>query len=226
MYSIRPNLIIGFHGCDEETCQSLLNHPNELIYSEKPYDWLGHGLYFWKNNQERALLWAQDKNKRGEIKTPSVIGAVLHLGYCLDLLDSNYINMLKEYYRVMEAEYRILNKEIPQNKDLIKDRHKDKIIRELDCTLIEFMHQAILEQILDEKKVQGFSDVKIFDSTRGVFTEGGPAFPGEGIQEKNHIQICVRNSNVIKGFFLLRKEIDYTPESILRDQTKRYKSNK
>jgi hypothetical protein len=223
MYSIKPNLVIGFHGCDHDTCQSLLNNPNELIYSEKPYDWLGHGLYFWENNYDRALQWAKDKAKRGEIQSPSVIGAVIHLGYCLDLLDSNYIKILQQYYKIMEAEYQILNKEIPQNKDFRNDKYKDKIIRELDCTLIEYMHQAILEQIIDEKNTQGFSELKIFDSARGVFTEGGPAFPGAGIQEKNHIQICIRNSNAIKGFFLPRKEKDFTPESIVKDKKIRLK---
>ena len=126
----------------------------------------------------------------------------------------------------MQAEYEILSNEIPQNKDLSHDKHKDKIMLEFYCTLIEYMHQAILEQILDDKKTQGFSDLKLFDSARGVFTEGGPAFPGAGIQKKNHIQICIRNSNVIKGFFLPRKEKDFTPESILREQKNRLKSAK
>lgn len=96
-------------------------------------------------------------------------------------------------------------------------------MRELDCTLIEYMHQAILEQISEDIISHGFSELKIFDSARGVFTEGGPAFPGAGIQEKNHIQICIRNSNCIKGFFLPRKEKDFTPDSILADQKKRIK---
>jgi hypothetical protein len=61
MYIIRPNLIIGFHGCDAETCQYLLNIHDKIILSEKPYDWLGHGMYFWENNYERALLWAKNK---------------------------------------------------------------------------------------------------------------------------------------------------------------------
>jgi hypothetical protein len=223
MYSIRPNLVIGFHGCDAATCNSLLNNPNEIIYSEKPYDWLGHGMYFWENNYDRAFQWAKDKKTKGEIKTPAVIGAVLYLGYSLDLLDSLFIKMLQEYYKAMEAEYLILNKEIPQNKDIKQDKPKDKIIRELDCTLIEYMHQAILEQILEDKRKEGFSELNIFDSTRGVFTEGGPAFPGAGIQEKNHIQICIRNSNCIKGFFLPRKEKDFTAESLLLEQKKRLK---
>jgi hypothetical protein len=72
------------------------------------------------------------------------------------------------------------------------------------------MHQLILEECIEDKKKHGFSNKKLFDSVRGVFTEGGPAFPGSGIQEKNHIQICIRNSNSIKGFFLPRKEVDFT----------------
>jgi hypothetical protein len=69
------------------------------------------------------------------------------------------------------------------------------------------MHEKISEQIKNDVNSKGFSEYKIFDSSRGVFTEGGPAFPGAGIQSKNHIQICIRNPNCIKGFFLPRKEI-------------------
>ena len=123
----------------------------------------------------------------------------------------------------MEAEYKILNKEIPKNRDIRNDKFTDKIILELDCTLIEYMHQAILEQIAKEIEYQGFSELKIFDSARGVFTEGGPAFPGAGIQERNHIQICIRNSNCIKGFFLPRKEKDFSSASLMKDQKNRIK---
>ena len=79
------------------------------------------------------------------------------------------------------AENLILNKELPQNKDLSHDKYKDKIFRQLDCTLIEYMHQEILDQITEEKKTTGYSELKLFDSARGVFTEGGPAYSGAGI---------------------------------------------
>jgi len=71
------------------------------------------------------------------------------------------------------------------------------------------MHEEILDQFRDDMRTQGFTNYKIFDSTRGVFTEGGPAFDGAGIYAKSHIQICIRNLNCIKGFFLPRKEIDF-----------------
>jgi len=69
------------------------------------------------------------------------------------------------------------------------------------------MHGQIEDQIREDKVKYGFSSLRPFDTTRGVFTEGGPVFPGAGILEKNHIQICVRNLNSIEGLFLPRKEI-------------------
>lgn len=207
MYSSKSNLIIGFHGCDESVANNLLNNPNTIKISNKPYDWLGHGIYFWENNYQRALEWAKDKQKQGKIKKASVIGAVLTLDYCLDLVDSEFINTLSAYYKAMEDDFELNNKELPKNSDVTKDEHKDMLIRELDCAVIEYMHQKIDEQYASDIKTKGFSDFKIFDSSRGVFTEGGPAFPGAGIQKKSHIQICIRNMKCIKGIFVPRKEL-------------------
>ncbi|MDD4992583.1 MAG: hypothetical protein PHR83_10150 [Paludibacter sp.] len=207
MYTNRSNLIIGFHGCDKEVRDTLLNSPNDIQISEKPYDWLGHGIYFWENNDARALKWAKDKEKRGEIKEASVIGAVLSLGNCFDLLDSRFTHMIGQYYNLMEANYEALGKEMPKNRDAKADVYYDKILRELDCSVIEFMHETIEQQIKDDIADNGYSTFKRFDSLRGVFTEGGPAFAGAGIQLKSHIQICIRNTNCIKGFFLPRNEV-------------------
>lgn len=201
MYSSRSNLIIGFHGCDEEVAHKLLNNPNKIKISEKPFDWLGHGFYIWENNYDRALRWAKDKEKKGKIKKAAVIGVVCSLDYCLDLIDSEFINVLSDYYWLMERDLKELGKELPQNKDVKEDAHKDLLIRELDCAVIQYLHQKIKE----ENEQNSNSKIKDFDTVRGVFTEGGPAFPGAGIQKKSHIQICIRNMDCIKGFFLPRK---------------------
>jgi hypothetical protein len=155
------------------------------------------------------LQWANDKKRRGSIQHPAVVGAILHLGYCCDFLDSKHIQILADYFYVMAEKYRAMNKILPRNKDLPGDKHYDRIFRELDCEVIEFMHNRIFKKIKADLKEKGFSEYQIFDSTRGVFTEGGPAFDGAGIYAKSHIQICVRNLNCIKGFFLPRKEIDF-----------------
>lgn len=70
MYDVKPNLIIGFHGCDAAVRDTLLQNPNDYKISQKSFDWLGHGLYFWENNYDRALQWAHDKKRCGDIKNP------------------------------------------------------------------------------------------------------------------------------------------------------------
>lgn len=200
MYSTRSNILIGFHGCDESARNELLTKPKTIKVSEKPFDWLGHGFYIWENNHDRALEWARDKQKRGKINKASVIGVVFTLDYCLDLVDSEFIKMLSTYYELMKKDFHAIGKALPKNKDVKKDEHNDLLIRELDCAVIQYLHQKIKEERIANKN----TSIQEFDSARGVFTEGGPAFPGAGIQKKSHIQICIRNMDCIKGFFLPR----------------------
>ena len=117
--------------------------------------------------------------------------------------------MLTAAHKMVEEKYKNVGIELPKNRDLPHDRHKDMILRELDCLAIEFMHEEILLDVQSEIKQKGYSDKDIFDSTRGAFLEGGPVYEGAGIYEKTHIQICIRNLNCIKRFFLPRKETDF-----------------
>ena len=73
----------------------------------------------------------------------------------------------------------------------------DLLLRERDCAVIEFEHT-----------INETARVKSFDSVRGAFIEGKKLYPNSGIYEKNHIQICVRNPNCIKGYFLPRTKDD------------------
>lgn len=209
MYNRRPNLMIGFHGSDESVRNGLVTKPDIVKKSQEAFDWLGNGFYIWENNYERAYKWALDKQTRGTLATPSVVGVIYQLDYCLDFTDSQFIDILSTYYELMKDDLHIANKELPINKDLPKDKYHDLILRELDCAVIEYLHQKIDEQIQFEIINKGFSQLKHFDTIRGIFTEGGPAFEGAGIQTKNHIQICIRNLNCIKGFFIPRKLIKF-----------------
>lgn len=209
IYSTRPNLRIGFHGCDKKIRDSLVREPDKIKKSQEKYDWLGNGFYIWENNYERALQWATDKKDRGRLETPSVVGVVYTLDYCLDLTDSEFIRILAVYYELLRNDLYKSGKELPKNRDLPEDMYHNVILRELDCAVIEYLHQKIKEQIQTDKETRDFSLLKPFDSVRGIFTEGGPAFEGAGIQKKNHIQVCIRNTNCIKGLFIPRKEITF-----------------
>jgi hypothetical protein len=111
----------------------------------------------------------------------------------------------------MAKEYKSKDKELPRNRNLPSDSHRDKLLRDLDCAVIEFMHKQMVIDGRNEFQRRGFSKIKMFDSTRGIFTEGGPAFEGSEIMAKTHSQICIRNLNCIKGFFLPRREMNYIP---------------
>lgn len=209
MYSRRPNLFIGFHGCDESIRQALISHPDKIKKSSEVYDWLGHGFYVWENNYTRALQWAEDKRKRNNLIKPAVLGVLYQLDYCLDFTDTESISLLANYYDLFKSDIEATGRELPRNKDSSKDKNRDQVLRELDCAVIEYMHEKILETIKENKKQHSYSPLKSFDTVRGVFTEGGPIYEGAGIQAKNHIQICIRNLNCIKGFFMPRKEIEF-----------------
>lgn len=56
MYGRLPNLVIGFHGCDESTFEKVLNQKQMLHSSTNSYDWLGNGMYFWEQNQNSKVL--------------------------------------------------------------------------------------------------------------------------------------------------------------------------
>ena len=193
LYANRPNLTIGFHGCDQSVVDKVIAGKENLLASTNDYDWLGSGIYFWENNEERALEWAEILSKRpsSSIKTPAVIGAVIDLGYCFDLTDTAYLRELKKSYELAVEYCRISGEKLPENKPI--GGSEDLLLRKLDCYVIEMMHRV-------NREVNN----RAYDSVRGVFWEGRPLYPNAGFAEKNHIQICVCNPNCIKGYFLPR----------------------
>lgn len=166
-----------------------------LRESDHDYDWLGHGIYFWENNVERAEQWAEEnsKTKSSSIKTPGVLGAYLDLGNCLDLTDSGSLQLLKIPYDTLKKSIALAGMDMPVNKDPLKVKSKDRILRKLDCAVITTLHELTKN-----------AGLPAFDSVRGVFWEGDELYPGAGFREKNHIQIAIINPNCIKGFFLPR----------------------
>lgn len=198
MYSVLPSFIIGFHGCDELVAEKVLSNQEKLRKSTNRYDWLGNGIYFWENNPHRALEYAisiQNNPSRckEEIKTPAVLGAIINLGHCLNLLDSKYIKHIKAVYEMLYTASRKANQKLPKNKN-VKDS-KDLLLRPLDCMVIEQANKT------QDKLIKDGTEAYAFDTVRAVFVEGEDLYEDAGFCEKNHIQVCVRNPNCIKGYF-------------------------
>lgn len=76
---------------------------------------------------------------------------------------------------------------LPQNKGNVINL----LQRELDCAVIEWTHEWMRQ-----------ANKREFDSVRGVFWEDNCLYPNAGFREKDHIQICIRNIDCIKGYFL------------------------
>ena len=193
MYSKRSNLTIGFHGCDREVAKLIVSGDKKMLPSSNNYDWLGHGFYFWENNLTRAYQFANEQMERFEktlikskVEFPAVIGSVIDLGNCLDLLDADNLQIVKRSYEILKSLVDSENPELPVNRQI----SGDLMIRHLDCAVIQNIHAL--------NKAQGLQP---YDSVRGVFFEGADLYLNAGFKEKNHIQICICNPNCIKGFF-------------------------
>lgn len=205
MYSTLPHFVLGFHGCDKTVADEIISHSGKhLERSTNEYDWLGHGIYFWENNPARALEYATflkghpERISKGKkpIKTPAVVGAIIDLGYCLNLLEAHSIGVVKQSYEILHDLNISSKSEMPRN--LGAKGSKELLLRNLDCAVIEAVH------IFNKK-----AERPDYETVRGMFIEGEPIYESAGIYDKSHIQICVRNPNCIKGYFHPRQLGDF-----------------
>ena len=72
--------------------------------------------------------------------------------------------------------------------------------RALDCAVIQFIHQTRLQ-----------TGELPLDTIRSAFVEGTEVYPGASFTSRHHIQICVINPEMIKGYFLPRPIKQFNP---------------
>ena len=107
MYASYPSFILGFHGCDHNIAEKVFSGKERLKSSANKYDWLGNRVYFWEQNPLRALEYAQHlkenpRKSKQQIENPAIVGAVIDLGYCFNLLDSDNLYLLGEGYSILQ----------------------------------------------------------------------------------------------------------------------------
>lgn len=175
-------IVVGYHGCERKLADGLLTGKiaiAEWNKSQNAYDWLGEGVYFWEHSPTRALRWATERFR----KRAAVVGAVIQLGRCFDLLDEKIGQLLATGYAELSASYAAAGRPLPAN------RGKDKELRELDSAVINYCVFC-----------GGLRHIP-FDTVRGAFLEGPPIYPGTTISTETHIQIAVRSLDCILGVF-------------------------
>ncbi|CAN5917611.1 hypothetical protein BH11MYX2_BH11MYX2_04480 [soil metagenome] len=177
--------VIAYHGCDAETAERLLRG-EPFKKSQNDYDWLGEGIYFWEYGADRALQFARDQQQRGKVTTPAIVGALLQLGNCFDLMDSRFTDELPGAFSMLQKLHGTQGTLVPEN----AGSTPDQLLRRRDC--------AVLNVYLDwlEREQDDY-----YDSVRCGFVEGAPAFEGSGIRHRSHVQIAVRNPACVLGVF-------------------------
>jgi hypothetical protein len=135
---------------------------------------------------------SRPSRRQGKIRTPAVIGAIIDLGNCLDLLDSQYFEVVHGAHQVLQQTAELSGLPMPKNQPFGKSPDPLLTLRNLDCKVINAIH--------DQRRVQ---NLRPFDTVRAGFFEGEPLYDGASFYDRNHIQICVRNTQCIKGYFRL-----------------------
>jgi len=79
---------------------------------------------------------------------------------------------------------------MPLNRDAPGSRRGDKVLRFRDCAVIDYT----LNDLEETEHIE-------YQTVRGVFLEGKPAFPGSKIAFKSHIQIAVKDPACIVELF-------------------------
>jgi hypothetical protein len=177
--------VVGYHGCDVRFARRLLSGTSRFKQSQNRYDWLGRGVYFWEYGADRAYEFAEFQIEHGRVQKPAVVGALLQLGRCFDLLDTRFTADLREAYEPFKRAMRSAGRPVPQNIGPTPDRK----LRFRDCAVLNWY----LEQLEDAGT--------FYDTVRCAFREGPPVFARSGIHYETHIQIAVRNEACILGVF-------------------------
>jgi hypothetical protein len=180
--------VVGFHGTRRHTADRLISG-EPFGPSANDDDWLGHGIYFWEYAPQQAWWWA--RKKYGE--EAAVVGALIRLGRCIDLLDPNNAALLRDTDAELRSALEAAGERMPENANVHKYR---------DCAAFNYLYAKLEEEGL------------AVESCRAVFV---PATSGSlprlwvrsGVFEGAHIQICVRQARNILAAWSVRKDGRY-----------------
>ena len=184
MSRLLTTFALGYHGCENEVADRIIAHNEEFTLSTNQNDWLGDGVYFWEANPYKALDWAKEK----KFERPAVVGAIIDLGNCLDLLNQNDQDEVSRSFDDLKKSFEALGESNPLPENNIKTGN-----HVLDCMVINNLHQDNI-----------FQQIPPYDTVRGMFQEvsARALYHTSAIFRGSHIQISVRNAKAsIKGDF-------------------------
>lgn len=174
--------VVGFHGTTKATADRIVNG-GEFRPSQNDYDWLGHGIYFWEYAPRQAWQWAKQRySARTQV---AVLGSMIRLGNCFDLLDPGNADALLEARRYLE---KTLDR-LPRNHNARKY---------LDCAVFEAFYE-----------IQEVHEQEVIDSSRAVYVPTDHRkrlWESSWLYRETHVQLCIRNPKCVLGTWLVQPE--------------------
>src|SRR6187401_3362552 len=110
-YSDYHRTVVGYHGTKRSIALQIIQGNRGFEPSENDDDWLGHGIYFWEFAPQQAWWWAE--RRYGD--EAAVVGSLVRLGRCLDLLDPSNAALLRAAHADLDATLRAAGQELPEN---------------------------------------------------------------------------------------------------------------
>ncbi len=191
--------VVGYHGTGLTAALRIVNRVENFRWSERDYDWLGRGIYFWEYAPKQALAWArlrQRQYQKKKTKTPederrateplAVVACMIRLGFCLDLTEPQNVKYIADTFESYKENIESAGDPLPTNKWQY---------RKLDRAVFEYAY-GIIEESEPNLKV---------DTARGVYVpkDGSKrVWEGSWISRDTHIQLCVRNPASLLGAWL------------------------
>ncbi|MCC6623557.1 MAG: hypothetical protein IT385_20015 [Deltaproteobacteria bacterium] len=181
--------VVAFHGTRRQAAESLVSG-EPFGPSQNDDDWLGHGIYFWEYAPQQAWWWAE---RRYGPEDAAVVGALVRLGSCFDLLDPANIEVLQGAHDELSSEIARIGGSLRAN----ANNHKY-----LDCRVFNWLFAVV---------AQGGWNI---ESTRAVFVPmiGGRQprlWPRSGVFSGAHIQLSIREPRNILAVWPVRRDGRY-----------------
>jgi hypothetical protein len=175
-------VIRGYHGTSTTHAAVILH--DGFLPSDNDYDCLGDGVYFFEDGLAQAGAWAT----RAHPSEPAVVEADVRLEDCMDL--KNSLGWVPLLAHVHDEVLRVSRQQgLPLPRQTGSTHRLDRVVIEVTVAILKREGTPIR-------------------SVRAVFAEGAPAFPGSFLSEGFHVQVAVRDADLISN-------VSVVPASVL-----------
>lgn len=186
---------IAYHGTNKDRGNKMLSEgdmtvflEDEEIKSRKDY-WLGHGVYFFENDDYLAYKWCEDMYKHKYKNSNVTIEKVLEKYFIIESI----IEVEKDEILDLASntEHQLFYKrlvELFESKCKLSKKYRDKELHKNDCLVINYLNGKIPDAAFGVIRGCFISRDNDYKNLHTVFNR------------RYHIQLCVKNKKYIKKF--------------------------